>query len=133
MLKGAQVEDNNTSMALQEILEDEEVKQMDISTKVLEVQQGRELDELLQKHSEIFAEPQGLPPKRSIEHAINMKPGSGPVNVRPYKYAYHHKDEIERQVNGMLQTGIIKHSIKPFSSPVILLKKKDGSWRLCGL
>lgn len=50
--------------------------------------------------------------------------------MRPYKYAYHHKDEIEKQVNALLVEGAIKHITDPFSSPVILVKK-DGSWRMC--
>jgi hypothetical protein len=41
------------------------------------------------------------------------------------------KDEIERQVDKMLQDGLIVPSINPFASPVLLVKKNDGSWRFC--
>ena len=41
------------------------------------------------------------------------------------------KEEIEKLVAGILQEGIIQPSKSPFSSPIILVKKKDGSWRVC--
>lgn len=53
------------------------------------------------------------------------------MNVRPYRYAYFQKGEIEKQIQNMLQMGLICPSINPFSSPVLLAKKKDGSWRFC--
>jgi hypothetical protein len=54
-----------------------------------------------------------------------------PVNYRPYKYSPHHKDEIEKQVTTMLKSGTVVPSLSPFASPILLVKKKDESWRFC--
>ncbi|PNX97977.1 hypothetical protein L195_g021217, partial [Trifolium pratense] len=97
----------------------------------LEVGQARDLDNLLNVYVGVFQEPTGLPPKRKKEHVITLKEGEGAVNVRPYRYPHHHKNEIEKQVQEMMKTGIIRHSTSSFSSPVILVKKKDDTWRMC--
>jgi len=53
------------------------------------------------------------------------------VNLRPYRYSGLQKDSLQRMVTEMLDIGIIKTSNNPFASPVILVKKKDSTWRLC--
>lgn len=79
----------------------------------------------------MFAEPTGLPPCRPCDHSIPLIPRAQPVSVRPYRYAPALKSEIERQVTDMLQTGLIQPSSSAFSSPVLLVRKKDGGWRFC--
>lgn len=53
------------------------------------------------------------------------------MNARPYRHSPLQKDEIERQIADMLAAGIVQPSVSPFASPVLLVKKKDGSWRFC--
>ncbi|KAK1652389.1 hypothetical protein QYE76_070194 [Lolium multiflorum] len=89
------------------------------------------LDDLLQQHSDIFTEPQGLPAARACDHRIHLLPGTPPVAVRPYRYPQLQKDELERQVTVMLAQGIIRISTSPFSAPVLLVRKADGTWRFC--
>jgi len=86
---------------------------------------------VLHEFSDVFMEPSSLPPSRQIDHSIPLKEGIAPVNVRPYCYAHYQKEEIEKQVQEMLNSGLVQPSTNPFSSPVILVKKKDGNWRFC--
>ncbi|XP_021321685.1 uncharacterized protein LOC110437539 [Sorghum bicolor] len=88
-------------------------------------------DELLVAYEDVFGEPTGLPPPRGRDHAIILKSGSAPVAVRPYRYPAAHKDELERQCATMIVQGVVRRSDSPFSSPVLLVKKADGSWRFC--
>ncbi|XP_027083512.2 uncharacterized protein [Coffea arabica] len=90
-----------------------------------------EMRSLLDQFKGVFAEPQGMPPRRSHDHSIPLKQGAIPFQVRPYRCPYVQKTEIERLVKEMLQMGIIQPSNSHFASPVLLVKKKDGSWRFC--
>lgn len=89
------------------------------------------LDDLLVDFSDIFMLPAGLPPSRGYEHAINLKNGTEPINVRPYWYPQLQKDEVERLIDEMMSVGVIRASSSPFSIPILLVKKKDGSWHFC--
>lgn len=78
-----------------------------------------------------FAEPTQLPPKQGFEHSIQFLPGTKPICMRPYRYPHSHMEAMEKLVDQMLQTGVIRHSRSPYASPVLLVKKKDKSWRFC--
>jgi hypothetical protein len=90
-----------------------------------------QISQLLEEFPDITKPPVSLPPKRYCDHEIPLVEGARPVSVRPYRYPPALKDEIEAQVGAMLQQGIIQHSTSPFNSPVLLVRKKDGTWRFC--
>jgi hypothetical protein len=89
------------------------------------------LDTLLASFDDVFADPHGLPPARPCDHRIHLLPNTTLVAVRPYRYPQLQKDELEVQCAAMLQQGIIRPSTSAFSTPVLLVKKHDGSWRFC--
>lgn len=88
------------------------------------------LQELLQQYTDIFQEPKGLPPQQVYDHRIPIKEGSQPVNYMPYKYASRQKTVIENMIQEMLEARVIQHNHSPYARHVILVKKKDKSWRM---
>ena len=86
---------------------------------------------VLEENPAVFQPLPGLPPNRKHDHAIVLKEGTSVPNIRPYYYLYYQKTAIEDMVQEMLQLGIIHPSVSPYASPIILVKKKDGSWRFC--
>jgi hypothetical protein len=90
-----------------------------------------EIQAVIDQFPDVFATPTDLPPARDYDHTITLKPGSAPFNACPYRYSPAHKDEIEKQVRAMLEAGTIIPSMSPYASPVLLIQKKDGSWRFC--
>ncbi|KAJ0561743.1 putative nucleotidyltransferase, Ribonuclease H [Helianthus annuus] len=89
------------------------------------------LQPLINQYQTVFDEPKHLPPNRTQVHSIPLLPNSVPPNIRPYRYPHSQKTEIEKQVDQLLAVGFIQPSNSPFSSPVLLVKKKDSSWRMC--
>lgn len=72
-----------------------------------------------------------MPPPRECDHAIPLKVGTEPPTVRPYRVPHQKKAEMEKQIQELLDTSVIRHSESPYATLAILVKKKDGSWRLC--
>ena len=85
---------------------------------------------MLQYHT-LFETPKGLPPPKRHDYKIKLIDEGQTVKIRPYKYFAVQKDEIERIVAEMKETGIIQDNHSSFSSLVVLMKKRDESWRLC--
>ncbi|KAJ0545001.1 putative nucleotidyltransferase, Ribonuclease H [Helianthus annuus] len=90
-----------------------------------------ELDALLVQYEDVFKTPDSLPPNRECNHRIQLIDEAVTINQRAYRYPVGQKDIIEKMVQEMLDMGIIRHSVSSFASPVVLVKKKDGTWRLC--
>ncbi|XP_019086811.1 PREDICTED: uncharacterized protein LOC109127055, partial [Camelina sativa] len=88
---------------------------------------------VLQEYSDVFPEdnPIGLPPIRGIEHQIDFVPGAALPNRPAYRTNPTETKELERQVNELMDKGHIRESMSPCAVPVLLVPKKDGSWRMC--
>ena len=85
-----------------------------------------DLQKVLDNHSKVFETPKCLPPIHDHDNAIHLIPGSVPPNIRPYRYPCVQKSEIERMIAEMLEASIIQPSQSYFSTPVVLVQKKDG-------
>lgn len=90
-----------------------------------------EIEQLLGDYPDIFEEPTGLPPNRGVEHQIILKPDATPKQLYPYRYSHAYKKEIEQIVKELMDNGTIRHSKSPFAAPVLLVRKKDATWRMC--
>lgn len=84
----------------------------------------RSIDRLLTECQVVFHLPEGLPPTREVDHRILLTEGHPPVNVRSYHYPHAQKVEIEHLIEEMLTASIIRPSVNPYSSPVLLVRTR---------
>ncbi|MCO5554914.1 hypothetical protein L7F22_008452 [Adiantum nelumboides] len=93
-----------------------------------------ELSKFLNKFQDVFIDdiPRELPPKRGDDdHAIELILGSSPPNKPPYRVSQAQQEEIMRQINELVEKGMVRPSSSPFCSPVLLVHNKDGTYRMC--
>ena len=92
---------------------------------------SQELYGLLREFKGVFDEPTQLPPVRSHDHHIDLKPGSTPPEQRTYRMSPLELREVQRQLEEYLDRGWIRPSSSPFGAPILFARKKDGSLRMC--
>jgi len=81
---------------------------------------------------EVFPEDiSGLPPEREIEFSIELVPGVGPISIAPYRMSLTELAEIKKQLEELLDKQFVRPSVSLWGAPVLLVKKKDGTMRLC--
>ncbi|TYK01102.1 reverse transcriptase [Cucumis melo var. makuwa] len=73
----------------------------------------------------------GLPPDREIEFTIELLPGTAPISQAPYRMAPSELKELKMQLQEHVDKGYIRPSVSPWGAPVLFMKKKDGTLRLC--
>ena len=88
---------------------------------------------LLQEFEDVFSEevPSELPPIRGIEHQIDFIPGAGIPNQPTYRSNPEVTKELRRQVEELMSKGYVRENMSPCAVPVLLVPKKDGTWRMC--
>ncbi|XP_071921742.1 uncharacterized protein [Coffea arabica] len=87
---------------------------------------------VVQEFSDVFPEElKTLPPEREVEFKIDLMPGTAPISKTPYRMAPAELKELKIQLQDLLEKGFVKESDSPWGAPVLFVKKKDGSLRLC--
>ena len=73
----------------------------------------------------------GLPPEREIDFTIDLLPDTQPISIPPYRMAPAELKELDEQLKDLLDKGFIRPSTSPWGAPVLFVRKKDGSLRMC--
>ncbi|GAV81381.1 RVT_1 domain-containing protein/zf-CCHC domain-containing protein/rve domain-containing protein/RVP_2 domain-containing protein, partial [Cephalotus follicularis] len=97
-------------------------------------EKGKSLEEVpvVNGFSDVFpADLVSLPPRRSMEFVIDLVPGTAPISKAPYRMAPAELRELKLQLQDLVDKGFVRPSVSPWGAPVLFVKKKDGSMRLC--
>jgi hypothetical protein len=92
-----------------------------------------EIQELLEEFADIVVEklPCSFPPIRSISHHIDLILGASLPNKATYRLMSQENEEVKREVQDLVDKGLVKESLSPCIVPTVLSPKKDGGWRMC--
>ncbi|GKA34646.1 hypothetical protein Tco_0721075 [Tanacetum coccineum] len=104
------------------------------ATKDKDKSKGKRLEDVpvVQEFPEVFPEDlPGIPPTRQVEFRIDLVPGATPVARAPYRLAPSEMKELAEQLQELMDKGFIRPSSSPWRAPVLFVKKKDGSFRMC--
>ena len=92
----------------------------------------KEIETLLHKYEKNFRDlPHCKPPDRGVDHNIVLEEGTSHIKISPYRHLKKFRDDIEKDIQELLELGLIIPSSSPYASSVVLLKKKDGTLRMC--
>ncbi|KAI3707652.1 hypothetical protein L6452_26279 [Arctium lappa] len=88
--------------------------------------------EVVREFSDVFPyNLPGLPPDRQVEFRIDLTPGAAPITRAPYRLAPSKMKEMMSQLQDLLEKGFVRPSSSPWGAPVLFVKKKDGTMRMC--
>jgi hypothetical protein len=87
---------------------------------------------VVNEYPDVFPEElPGMPSDRDVEFVIDLLPSIGPIAKRPYRMSVDELEELKKQLKELSDKGYIRPSASPWGSPILFVKKKDGSMRMC--
>ena len=92
---------------------------------------SEEVKALMADFPKVFEEAEGVEKDPPVRHPIRLEDGAKPSHVKPYRFTETQRNEMKEQVIQLLQKGWIRPSSSPWGAPVLLVPKKDGTWRFC--
>jgi hypothetical protein len=96
------------------------------------VAEGLEHLPVVREFADVFPEElPGMPLERELEFTIDLKPRTKPIARRPYRMSTPELQELKMKLKELLDLGLIRPSVSPWGAPIIFIRKKDRSWRLC--
>ncbi len=90
----------------------------------------QQMDKVMEEYEDIFTSPAGVPLHCQVKHSIDLSPGASFPNGPIYRRSVLENNEIKRKIQELLQKGHIRLSSSPCGSPIVLVQKKAGIWRL---
>ena len=109
------------------------LKEHDDEELIVGVDVPTEVQDVLEEFKDVMPNelPKKLPPRREVDHQIELEPGTKPPALSPYRMAPPELAELRKQLKELLDAGFIRPSKAPYGAPVLFQKKKDGSLRMC--
>ena len=91
------------------------------------------LKEVLVAYQDVFPKslPSGLPPKRTVDHRIELEPGAPPPSRPTYRLSHKELEELHTQLKDYVASGWVRPSVSPYGAPILFVRKKDGTMRMC--
>ena len=127
---GAAIQENEEPGQLQVLATRQEESFRDVVIAAeLSPSQGSSLSSLCEKYASIFTD---KPPKAKVEPYKIIRTDNNPVRSRPYSIPHRLKDKVEAEVRSMERDGYLEPAESPYSSPMVVVRKPDGSIRICG-
>ena len=88
---------------------------------------------VVEEYRDVFPDelPPGLPPRREVDHKIELTPGAQPTSRPTFRMSAWELGELKKQLEELTKSGFIQPSKSPFGAPILFVKKKDGTMRMC--
>ena len=121
------VVDDESLLSLLNTEQEETCRDVNVCSNLTKEQTG-EVWQLLKEFQDIFTDVPGR--TDLVEHKVELTT-SIPIHVKPYPMPYAKRKDVNKEIEKMLKLGVIEHSKSPYNSPIVMVKKKDGSNRFC--